>query len=166
MHQRQTAGMRQCITYSLEVNIATADLLQLAGFQRQATRYARVPVVKLQLRHQQLRVVLDTDPVAVVQVTPQLTGLGQHTSVSHRVLTAQRMALAQNLVQQVAELPRHDPVVLDRLPDGNGPEGMAALAVERPDDGRPDVLDLDGHLLDAQRFGDAHGLWVEERVQH
>lgn len=114
--------------------------------------------MELQLGDEQFRVVLDADAVAIVQVAPQLTGFDQHAAVAHRVLAAQRVALAQDLVQQVAKLPRHDPVLLDGLPDGDRPERVATLAVERSDDGRSDVFDLDGHLMVADGLRDAYGL--------
>lgn len=98
--------------------------------------------MKFDFGHQKFRVLLNAVSVAVLKVSPQFAHLGQQRSVPHRVLAAQIVSLSQQLVQQMAELPGRDPVVLERLPCGHCPERVSALAVKRADDRRSGVLHL------------------------
>lgn len=144
--------------YSLEVDVIPSDLLQLASFQGKIRRYPGISLVELDLGDEELGVVLDARPVPVLQVAPELAHLRQHGAVAHRMLATQVMALAQHFMEEVAELPRGDSVVQQRLSHGHGPEGVRPLAMEGADDRRPGMFHLQRILHRAQGFTDADRL--------
>lgn len=72
--------------------------------------------------------------------------------MTHRVLWHKVVAFAQKLVQDMAELPGGDSVLLQRLPDGDGPESVAAIGMIRSDDGGADVLRLHRRLERVERL--------------
>lgn len=78
--------------------------------------------------------------------------------MSHRLLAAQLMALAQHLVQQMAELPCGNAILLQRLAQRDRPERVGAMRVERADDGGACVFRFQRRLDAVQRFADADGL--------
>lgn len=128
--------------YSLVINVIASDLLQLSPLQRHVRWYSGIPLVELDFGHQELCVLLDTRSVAVLQVTPQLAHLREHRPVSHRVLATQVVTLAQDLVQQMAELPGGDAVLQQRLAHRHRPERVRSLAMERADDRCPGMFHL------------------------
>lgn len=151
-------------TNSLKIHIIPRYCLQFAAFQRQTARNARIPIVKLQFRHQQFGVVPYRQAIAIVQMAPQFAHLQQHATMPHRLLAAQVMAFAHHFVQQVTELPGRNSVLLQRLTQRDRPERMGAMRVECANDGCTGMFCFQWRLNAVQCLADADRLeWIMQR---
>lgn len=124
----------------VNVNVVLSDAIEFTAFQNEIAREPRVSVVKVELRHQELRVLLDAEAIAIVEVTPKLSHFSDHVSVAHRMLDHKVMAFSQKLVKDMAEFPGSDAVVLQGLTDSDRPESVTSVRVICPDDCSSNML--------------------------
>lgn len=138
--------------HSLVINVIPSDGLQLPPLQRHVGWYSGIPLMELDLGDQEFSVLFNARTIAILQVTPELPHLRKHRSVSHRVLAAQVVALAEHFMEEMAELPGRDAILQEGLPDRDCPEGMRTLAMEGADDRCSGMFHFQRDLLRTQRF--------------
>lgn len=73
----------------------------------------------------------------------------------HRVLNDKRMTFPQNLMQNMAELPRRYAILLQRLTNGDCPEGMASVRVISADYRSANMFGLHRRFESVESFANA-----------
>lgn len=78
--------------------------------------------------------------------------------MSHRLLARQMMTFAQHLVQEMAEFPGGNAILLEWLAQSDRPKGVGAMCVEGADDGGAGMFRFQWGFDAMQCLADAYRL--------